>query len=1218
MAGVRKTGGNNAKFLFGTLFFIIVFASLASAISTSTVTRGFSTATPAPGSSLVVTLGIAVNAPDTFYLIDETIPTGWVIANAGTGDTTQANHLKWIVLSGAANTSYQYTLTVPAAASGQYNFSGTYGFDDMVTHNILGSTSVNVAAVQTPTALAIASQPSTAMQSTAFPQSVAINIVDATGTKVSTATSTVSVAAYASPTCTVAPVTLSGTLSNAAVAGTATFSNISYASVGTIYIKATSTGLASTCSAAIAVRGTPAITAIAQQNGIVGTPLTFTATSTNPNAGMLMWSLDAAAPAGSTIDAMTGAFAWTPSVAGTYNFNVVVNDGIVPAVSSPVSITVNPAVLFFSIVSSAGAGGSVAPSGTTAVSAGGSQHYVITPDVGFILVDVLVDDVSVGAVTSYDFNNVLADHSIQAGFFPTPVITLIPQQNVSVGQAVSFTATATNPNAGMLMWSLDASAPVGSTIDAMTGAFAWTPSVAGTYNFNVIVDDGWAVPVSSPVAIVVSPAAASALAMASQPTTAQQATAFPLPVVVNINDAFGNLASAATDTVAIAAFSDSACTVPATGILSGSLSTAAASGVASFSGLSFDTIGTIYLQATSGVLTASCSSAISITAMPSPAITPIPTQNATVGAAVNFTASATNPNAGMLMWSLDASAPAGSTIDAMTGAFAWTPSAEGTYNFNVIVNDGIVPAVSSPVSVVVSAVALPPVIAEVTPVAVFSNTSTPSYTFSSTDAGTISYAGDCSSLSTSAVAGNNAVVFNALPEGLHSNCTILVTNSAGASNLLSVSPFTTDLTAPVTSVSATDSNGNAYAFGAWTDLNVSIALSATDSVSGVSAGFPKYCIDSAGICTPDQNSLPALFNTAGTWHLRFQSFDNAGNAEAIQSKIVKIMDANARFCSSEREEFDQNTNDLIMSPGCITREIEMPDSIPEDRELYLDLSGVEDSNGDVNAANGFKFHRKGISYDINIEIMPGTVIDGPLGWNGLFMLPTARLASGYSLSSGSIDIVIETGSSSGLAFSQPVKITFAGMAGKKAAFSNGTTLSEVAVACTLDANGIPTNLSASGTRECFVDDGANLVIWTLHFTSFAAFTPAPPAPPAATGGSTGGSGGGGFSGGGGGSSLPASQSQPAQQDSVPEEQPADNAASIPYDIPPYGETAGNAGTSAPAALDAAAGNASPATGFAGLGSLTTGSSLWIIAGLAIVAVLAIGYYGMKKGKGGAD
>ena len=72
-----------------------------------------------------------------------------------------------------------------------------------------------------------------------------------------------------------------------------------------------------------------------------------------------------------------------------------------------------------------------------------------------------------------------------------------------------------------------------------------------------------------------------------------------------------------------------------------------------------------------------------------------------------------------------------------------------------------------------------PIIAEVTAVATPTNDSTPDYTFSSTEAGTITYGGPCSSSTTIAVAGNNTITLNALAAGTYDDCTITVTDNSG-------------------------------------------------------------------------------------------------------------------------------------------------------------------------------------------------------------------------------------------------------------------------------------------------------------------------------------------------------------------------------------------------------------------------------------------------------
>lgn len=84
-----------------------------------------------------------------------------------------------------------------------------------------------------------------------------------------------------------------------------------------------------------------------------------------------------------------------------------------------------------------------------------------------------------------------------------------------------------------------------------------------------------------------------------------------------------------------------------------------------------------------------------------------------------------------------------------------------------------------------------PVISEVTSVTTPTTDNTPNYTFTTNEAGTISYGGDCSSVTTSATSGSNTITFSTLADGAHSNCTITVTDTAtNVSNTLSITAFT--------------------------------------------------------------------------------------------------------------------------------------------------------------------------------------------------------------------------------------------------------------------------------------------------------------------------------------------------------------------------------------------------------------------------------------------
>jgi len=99
-----------------------------------------------------------------------------------------------------------------------------------------------------------------------------------------------------------------------------------------------------------------------------------------------------------------------------------------------------------------------------------------------------------------------------------------------------------------------------------------------------------------------------------------------------------------------------------------------------------------------------------------------------------------------------------------------------------------------------------PLLYEVTPPAETTTSPTPSYTFSSSEVGTVSYTGDCSSANSSTVAGSNTVTFNTLGAGWHNNCSLTVTDAAGnISSQLNVLPFKVTILPPAPVVTPTPS-----------------------------------------------------------------------------------------------------------------------------------------------------------------------------------------------------------------------------------------------------------------------------------------------------------------------------------------------------------------------------------------------------------------------------
>jgi FlgD Ig-like domain/PGAP1-like protein/Fibronectin type III domain len=105
------------------------------------------------------------------------------------------------------------------------------------------------------------------------------------------------------------------------------------------------------------------------------------------------------------------------------------------------------------IATTAGPHGTITPSGTVAVTPSTSVAFAITADPCYSIADVLVDGFSLGAVSSYSFSNVTADHSIAASFLPAPsgvpsAPTALTVTNTGTSSALALAWTA-SPSSGV-------------------------------------------------------------------------------------------------------------------------------------------------------------------------------------------------------------------------------------------------------------------------------------------------------------------------------------------------------------------------------------------------------------------------------------------------------------------------------------------------------------------------------------------------------------------------------------------------------------------------------------------------------------------------------------------------------------------------------------------------------------------------------------------------
>jgi len=236
--------------------------------------------------------------------------------------------------------------------------------------------------------------------------------------------------------------------------------------------------------------------------GTVGPPpATFTITasagsggSISPSGGVVVnkgasQTFSISANSGFTVSSVTVDGASQGAITSYTFSNVQANHTISAAFTSSGATS-------FTITASAGSNGSISPSGSVNVNKGASQSFSISANSGFTVSGVTVDGASQGAITSYTFSNVQANHTISATFtssggggnepaptFSEPTGTYVKEVHTRISDT-------------------DASASIYYTTDGSTPTSSSTPNPDNTIEFkttttlkSIAIDKG----VSSPV-----------------------------------------------------------------------------------------------------------------------------------------------------------------------------------------------------------------------------------------------------------------------------------------------------------------------------------------------------------------------------------------------------------------------------------------------------------------------------------------------------------------------------------------------------------------------------------------------------------------------------------------------------------------------------------------------------------------------------------------------
>ncbi|MDR3570565.1 MAG: hypothetical protein P4L43_21275 [Syntrophobacteraceae bacterium] len=193
----------------------------------------------------------------------------------------------------------------------------------------------------------------------------------------------------------------------------------------------------------------------------------------------------------------------------SYTFNGVESNHTIAAAFSPIQS--------YTISTSFQGGGSISPAGSVIVISGNNAQFAITANTGYQVSNVVVDGKSVGAVSSYTFTGVCANHSIQASFASQQcVITASAQGSGTIspsganpfssGTNVSYSMT---PASGYTLSAVlvdGNQVSSGQTQSASAKVGGGAGAVATNYTFQNVAGDHTIEALFSPTSLVVADA----------------------------------------------------------------------------------------------------------------------------------------------------------------------------------------------------------------------------------------------------------------------------------------------------------------------------------------------------------------------------------------------------------------------------------------------------------------------------------------------------------------------------------------------------------------------------------------------------------------------------------------------------------------------------------------------------------------------------------------
>jgi len=230
-------------------------------------------------------------------------------------------------------------------------------------------------------------------------------------------------------------------------------------------------------------------------------------------------------------------------------------------------------------------------------------------------------------------------------------------------------------------------------------------------------------------------------------------------------------------------------------------------------------------------------------------------------------------------------------------------------------------------------------------------------------------------------------------------------------------------------------------------------------------------------------------SSTGTTTILYTATDAAGNI-ATTSRTIEVYPLSVtQAIMATTTTVDSATPSLVVgSTNTATSTITVPSNVTN---AGLDLSALVSGSSATIPGNIVATLSTTLG-TVNLAIPAGITITASGTWDGVLALPnvianssvTPIAVSGYS---ASVAAAVEVGAgTTELTFDKAARILLPGMAGKLAGYSRGGSFTQISSVCAGDTQADGDALAAGGA--CYTTSGSDMVIWTKHFTTFAAYT----------------------------------------------------------------------------------------------------------------------------------